>query len=145
MHIYIDIYLYLYIPKYDLLSLHNVTCVFRANYLVLDNQLVSSSPGKTISPLLTQHSLAAVVLCIGLKPCRLPDIVISSGPSAHVPCLLFLRAEVWGKPVWSRAGEDAQRWHSICERLWSTKRKPCVGWLVREKAFARLNMYMKTF
>lgn len=25
------------------------------------------------------------------------------------------------------------------------ERKPCVGWLVRVKAFARLNMYMKTF
>ena len=25
------------------------------------------------------------------------------------------------------------------------ERKPCVGWLVRVKVFARLNMYMKTF
>lgn len=95
--IYIDIYLHLYIPKYNLLSLYNVMCVFRANYLVLDNQLVYSSLGKTISSILTQHSLVAVVLCIGLRPCRLPDVVISSGPSAHIPCLIFLRAEVWGK------------------------------------------------
>lgn len=46
---------------------------------------------------LPQHSLAAIVLCVGLGPPGLPDIVIVSGASAHITFLLFLRAEVWGK------------------------------------------------
>lgn len=46
------LYKYLYIPKYNLLSLCNVTymCVFMADALALDNQLVYSSLEETFSP-----------------------------------------------------------------------------------------------
>jgi hypothetical protein len=45
----------MYIHKYKLLNLYNVTCidVFRVSHLVLGNQLVCSSQGKTISPTLS--------------------------------------------------------------------------------------------
>lgn len=47
-HIYVNIC----IPKYNLFSLYNDTCiyVFRASHLILDNQLMWSSLGKTTSP-----------------------------------------------------------------------------------------------
>lgn len=45
--------MYIHIPKYNLFSLYNVICVydfFKVDNLVLDNKLVCSSLGKTISP-----------------------------------------------------------------------------------------------
>ena len=49
---YMHIYIYKYIPKHNTLSLNNdtYTYVFRADHLVLDNQLVCSSLGKAMSP-----------------------------------------------------------------------------------------------
>jgi hypothetical protein len=55
VYIYIYIYIYtytqIYISKYNLLSVYNITCmyVFRANHLVLDNQLMCSFLVKIIS------------------------------------------------------------------------------------------------
>lgn len=45
------VYVYRHIPKYNLFSPRNVTCmyVFRAEHLALDKQLVCSSLGKTSS------------------------------------------------------------------------------------------------
>ena len=50
--------------------------VFRANSLVLDNQWVCSSLGKTISPILGIPQLP-VVLCLRLRPLRFPSSVLS--------------------------------------------------------------------
>lgn len=56
-------YVYIYVPKCNLLSLYNVSSsvhVCRANHLVLDNQLVFSSL-ETISP-----TLCSLVACSSL-------------------------------------------------------------------------------
>lgn len=60
--------IYIYIPRYSLLSLNNITCilVFRANHLVLDNLLVLSFLGKSISPFLSIFS-GALFLRVMLK------------------------------------------------------------------------------
>lgn len=60
--------IYICIPKYSILSLNNITCilVFRANHLVLDNQLVLSFLGKMISPLLIIFQVP-VALSVMLK------------------------------------------------------------------------------
>lgn len=51
--------------KYSPLSLYSVIymCVFSADHLILGNQLVCCCRGKLFQ--------LSVVLCIGLKPCRL--------------------------------------------------------------------------
>lgn len=57
------------IPKYNLLSLYNVNClyVFKDDHLALDNQRVCLSLGRTNShaPIFTQ---VPVIFCIGLRP-----------------------------------------------------------------------------
>lgn len=49
------VYIYILFRKYNWLSLYTVTyvSVFRADHLELDNELVSSSLGKTVSPTLS--------------------------------------------------------------------------------------------
>lgn len=51
-YIILHTYIYVYIPKYVLISLYDVTCIyiFRTNYLILDSQLVRSSLVKSIFP-----------------------------------------------------------------------------------------------
>lgn len=46
---YMYVYLFTYIPKYNLITLYTVTCMygFRADYLLLNNQLVCSFLRKT--------------------------------------------------------------------------------------------------
>lgn len=55
---------YLYIPKYNLFSPYNVTCmyIFRSDYLTLNKQLVCSAMGYVMSPTLSFLSLS-VILC----------------------------------------------------------------------------------
>lgn len=60
-----SLYIYIYVPKYKNTTRSvYVTCmyVFRADHLVLDNQLVCSSQGKTIS-FCSQRSLVTCLLC----------------------------------------------------------------------------------
>jgi hypothetical protein len=59
----------IYISKYNLIRLYNVTCIdnFRADHLVSDNQLMYSPLGKAISPTLGISSWP-VVLCVELRP-----------------------------------------------------------------------------
>lgn len=68
----ICICIYKYLPKYSPLHLYNATHtnVFRADRLVLCNQSVCSSLGKTMSPTLSLPYLP-VVLRVGLRPCAL--------------------------------------------------------------------------
>lgn len=51
MYVYVRMYIciLIYIPKYNLFSLHNVACmyVFRPDHLAMDKQLVCSSLEKT--------------------------------------------------------------------------------------------------
>jgi hypothetical protein len=49
LHTYMYIHIYSKIHKYNLCSLNTCMHDFRADHLVLDNQLVCSSLGKTIS------------------------------------------------------------------------------------------------
>lgn len=62
-------HVYILNNEHSLLSLYNVTYMFaiRADNLVLENQLVYSSVGNTISPTLSIPWLP-VVLCVGLSP-----------------------------------------------------------------------------
>ena len=59
----------MYIPRYNLSNLYNVTCMyaFRDYLLVLDNQLMCFSMGTTL-PLILIIPWLFVVLCIGLSP-----------------------------------------------------------------------------
>lgn len=63
MYVFRNIYIHtcvcVYILKYNLLSLYNVTCVhvFRADHLVLVNQLVCSPLEKTVLLLLFLNCL----------------------------------------------------------------------------------------
>lgn len=61
MHICIG--MYIYIPIYNLLSPHDVTCmhVFRADHLARDNQPVCSPPGTATSPALSFAQLSVVL------------------------------------------------------------------------------------
>ena len=56
----------MYIPRYNLSNLYNVTCMyaFRDYLLVLDNQLMCSSLEKTISLAFSILQLP-IVLCVG--------------------------------------------------------------------------------
>ena len=68
IYTYMHIHTHTYIPKYSLFSLYNVTCmcVFRADSLTLDIQLMCFSLGTITSP--TPRFLQSpIVLCIGLK------------------------------------------------------------------------------
>lgn len=63
--------------KYNLVSPCNVIImyVFKTDHLVWADQLVCSSPGKTVSPILSIPQLPAV-LCLGLQPCEpLPQLL----------------------------------------------------------------------
>lgn len=63
--------IYLYIRKYDRLSLYNVDCmyVFIAEDLILEKQLASFSLEKTISH--SEHPLISCSFCERLKTCSL--------------------------------------------------------------------------
>lgn len=65
----LHICLYLSVPRYNLLNLYSVTCVyiFRDYNLVLDNQSVCSFLRETVSPTLSIPCLP-VILGVGLQP-----------------------------------------------------------------------------
>lgn len=51
------------IPKYDLFCPYNAICVLKADCLVLKNQWVCPSLGRTTSPALSRYSGAGSSLC----------------------------------------------------------------------------------
>ena len=78
--------------KYNLVSPYNgiIMYVFKTDHLVLVDQLVCSSPGKTVSPILSIPQLLAV-LCQGLQSCEpLPPATPSM--LAHLLVLSLLRS-----------------------------------------------------
>lgn len=66
---HISICMYICIPQYNLSSPYNVTCiyVFRADRLVLENELVCFSLGRA-TPFIHIFPRWPVVLCVGLRP-----------------------------------------------------------------------------
>ena len=98
--IYVCMYvcIQIFISKYSLLSLYNVTCMndFRYCHLLLDNQLVCSLLGKIISPIdCIVHFLK--VLSVELRHYRLFSIYFSMSvvvfPIQTMMILLFI---TWG-------------------------------------------------
>lgn len=97
--IYICTYMHIYIlnSEHSLLSLYNVTYMLaiRADNLILDNQLVWSSVGNTISPTLSIPWLP-VVLCVGLSPPGLSQptsagLLLSCCSSVHTYAVMLGR------------------------------------------------------
>lgn len=71
MHICVCVYIY--IPRYNLVSPHNVLYVVRADHLALNCQLAYSSLEKTTSPSPSFAQLP-VVPYVWLRPCRFSPI-----------------------------------------------------------------------
>lgn len=87
--------IFICIPKYKLLSPYNVTCMyFFSGYLVLDNQLVCSSPGRTTSP---SPSCAQLPVVLGIE-LRLHDF-------CPIQIHMFIDASLFNSCLGSCVGE----------------------------------------
>lgn len=124
-------YVCTYVPKYNLLGLYDVTCMYvlRADHLALDNQLTCSSLGKLFLP--SQHfSVACSSLCKAETSWAFPHLLWRVHPwSAHTWAVMLVRFDGVASAIIRRHRltassllfwllESSQAWPSLSLRSW---------------------------